>query len=64
MLRAAVQRPIAVAMVFAALLLIGGLSYQRLAVDLLPAIAYPRLTVLTVYDLIALEHLFVIACAP
>ena len=57
MLRAAIQRPVAVSMLFAALLLVGGLSYQRLAVDLLPSIIYPRLTVLTVYSEIPAEDL-------
>ncbi len=57
MLRAALERPIAVSMLFAALLLVGGLSYTRLAVDLLPSIVYPRLTVLTVYDDIPAEDL-------
>mgnify|MGYP000228786994 CR=1 FL=1 len=42
---------------FAAALLIGELSRQRLAVDLLPSIAYPRLTVLTVYEDIPAEDL-------
>ena len=57
MLRSALERPIAVAMLFAALLLVGGLSYSRLAVDLLPSIVYPRLTVLTVYEDIPAEDL-------
>ena len=57
MLRAAIQRPVAVSMLFAALLLIGVLSYQRLAVDLLPSITYPRLTVMTVYANIPAEDL-------
>jgi len=57
MLRAAIQRPVAVSMLFAALLLVGGLSYQRLAVDLLPSITYPRLTILTVYAEIPAEDL-------
>ncbi len=57
MLRAALERPIAVSMLFAALLLVGGLSYSRLAVDLLPSIIYPRLTVLTVYEDIPAEDL-------
>jgi len=57
MLRAALERPIAVSMLFAALLLVGGLSYTRLAVDLLPSIVYPRLTVLTVYEDIPAEDL-------
>ena len=57
MLRAALHRPIAVTMLFAALVLIGVLSYQRLAVDLLPSITYPRLTVLTTYPEIPAEDL-------
>jgi HAE1 family hydrophobic/amphiphilic exporter-1 len=57
MLRAAIQRPIAVSMLFAAALLVGELSRQRLAVDLLPSIAYPRLTVLTIYEDIPAEDL-------
>jgi HAE1 family hydrophobic/amphiphilic exporter-1 len=57
MLRAALQRPIAVSMLFLALVLIGALSYQRLPVDLLPSIVYPRLTVLTVYPEIPAEDL-------
>ncbi len=57
LLRSALERPIAVSMLFAALLLVGGLSYSRLAVDLLPSIVYPRLTVLTVYQDIPAEDL-------
>ncbi len=57
MLRSALERPIAVSMLFAALLLVGGLSYSRLAVDLLPSVVYPRLTVLTVYEDIPAEDL-------
>ena len=57
MLRAALQRPIAVTMLFAALVLVGVLSFQRLAVDLLPPITYPRLTVLTVYEDIPAQDL-------
>ena len=56
-LRAACERPIGVSMLFAALVLIGGLSYPRLAVDLLPSITYPRLTVLTVYEDVPAEDL-------
>jgi HAE1 family hydrophobic/amphiphilic exporter-1 len=48
-IKTAVQRPVAVLMVFAGLVLIGILSLQRLPVDLLPAINYPNLTVITNY---------------
>jgi len=44
-------------MLFAALVLIGVLGYQRLPVDLLPSIVYPRLTVLTTYEDIPAEDL-------
>ena len=57
MLRAAIQRPIAVSMFFAAALLIGVISAGRLPVDLLPSITYPRLTVITTYDDIPAEDL-------
>ena len=50
MLRLAIQRPIAVSMFFAALVLIGVLSANRLPVDLLPSITSPRLTVITVFE--------------
>ncbi len=49
MLRGAIQRPIAVSMLFLALVLLGVISYRRLPVDLLPSIVYPRLTVITTY---------------
>jgi HAE1 family hydrophobic/amphiphilic exporter-1 len=57
MLRGAIQRPIAVSMVFAALALVGIISYRRLPVDLLPSITYPRLTVVTTYEDIPAEDL-------
>ncbi|MCP3981103.1 MAG: efflux RND transporter permease subunit [bacterium] len=57
MLRTALQRPVAVVMLFLALLLIGVLSYQRLPVDLLPSITYPKLTVMTIYEDIPAEDL-------
>jgi HAE1 family hydrophobic/amphiphilic exporter-1 len=57
MLKLAIQRPIAVTMLFTALVLIGILSYQRLPVDLLPSITYPRLTVITTYEDIPAEDL-------
>ncbi|MCP4545142.1 MAG: efflux RND transporter permease subunit [bacterium] len=50
MIRTAIARPIAIAMLFMAMVMIGALSYKRLPVDLLPSISYPRLTVITSYD--------------
>ena len=49
MIRTAVERPVAAFMLFAGLVLIGALALQRLPVDLLPAINYPNLTVITTY---------------
>ncbi len=45
----AVRRPVAILMLFAGLVIIGIKARQRLAVDLLPAINYPNLTVITNY---------------
>ncbi len=50
MLRTAIQRPIAISMLFLGLVLIGIISYKKLPVDLLPSITYPRLTVVTTYE--------------
>ncbi len=57
MLRFVIQRPIAISMLFLALVLIGLLSFARLPVDLLPSITYPRLTVITTYEDIPAEDL-------
>jgi HAE1 family hydrophobic/amphiphilic exporter-1 len=48
-IRTAVDRPVAVLMIFTGLVLIGVLALKRLPVDLLPAINYPNLTVITNY---------------
>jgi hydrophobic/amphiphilic exporter-1 (mainly G- bacteria), HAE1 family len=45
----AVRRPVAVAMFFTAVVLLGLISYTRLPIDLLPDVAYPRLVVQTRY---------------
>ena len=57
MLRLAIQRPVAVLMLFAALSLVGVIGYLKLPVDLLPSITYPRLTVITTYEDIPAEDL-------
>lgn len=48
-IQTAVRRPVTILMFFAALVIIGVQARQRLAVDLLPAINYPNLTVITNY---------------
>lgn len=45
MIRQALSRPIAVIMVFAAFVLLGGISFFLLPLDLLPEVRYPALTV-------------------
>ncbi|MFO7654054.1 MAG: efflux RND transporter permease subunit [Candidatus Krumholzibacteriia bacterium] len=49
LIRSAVFRPVAVLMLFTGLVIIGAKAYSRLAVDLLPAVNYPNLTVITTY---------------
>jgi HAE1 family hydrophobic/amphiphilic exporter-1 len=44
-----VRRPVAVAMLFLAIGVLGVISYVRIPIDLLPDVAYPRLVVYTQY---------------
>ncbi|MFH2052841.1 MAG: efflux RND transporter permease subunit [bacterium] len=48
-IQTAVRRPVAILMLFSGLVLIGLQARERLSVDLLPAINYPNLTVITNY---------------
>ncbi len=48
-IKTAVERPVAILMLFGGLVLIGALALGRLPVDLLPSINYPNLTVITTY---------------
>ncbi len=47
------QRPVAVWMLFLAVILIGLISYFRLPIDLLPDVSYPRLVIYTSYPDVA-----------
>jgi len=47
------RRPVAVWMLFLAIILLGGISYSRLPIDLLPDVSYPRLVVYTLYPEVA-----------
>ncbi len=47
--RLAVRRPVAVSMLFLAVILLGLISFARLPVDLLPDVSYPRLVIYTSY---------------
>ncbi|NNK64181.1 MAG: efflux RND transporter permease subunit [Gemmatimonadetes bacterium] len=51
--RTSTRRPVAVAMLFLAVILLGGISYVRLPIDLLPDVSYPRLVVYTSYPDVA-----------
>ena len=50
-----VTHPIAVGMIFVAMLVFGLVSYQRIPVELMPDIGYPTVTVRTTYDGAALR---------
>ena len=51
--RTSTQRPVAVWMLFLAIVLLGGISYARLPIDLLPDVSYPRLVIYTLYEEVA-----------
>lgn len=51
--RLSIRRPVAVAMTFLAVVMLGLLSIARLPIDLLPDIAYPKLVVYTSYPDVA-----------
>ncbi|MBI4544936.1 MAG: efflux RND transporter permease subunit [Gemmatimonadetes bacterium] len=51
--RLSIQRPVAVSMFFLAAVFLGGISFTRLPIDLLPDIAYPRLVIYTTYPNVA-----------
>ncbi|HET6347646.1 MAG TPA: efflux RND transporter permease subunit, partial [Candidatus Krumholzibacteria bacterium] len=57
MIRFAIHRPVAITMLFLALMLVGAVSLKRIPVDLLPSITYPRLTVVTSYTDMPAEDL-------
>ncbi|MEE8350121.1 MAG: efflux RND transporter permease subunit [Acidobacteriota bacterium] len=45
-----IRRPVTVTMLFLAIAVFGGVSYNRLALNLLPEISYPTLTIRTNYE--------------
>ena len=51
--RTSTRRPVAVTMLFLAVVLLGGISFARLPIDLLPEVSYPRLVVYTSYPDVA-----------
>jgi len=51
--RTSTRRPVAVAMLFLALILLGIISYVRLPIDLLPDVSYPQVVIFTSYPEVA-----------
>jgi len=62
--RLAVDRPVTVYMFYLAVILLGAVSLRELAVDLLPDISYPRLSVITNYPGVAPEEIETLITAP
>ena len=60
----ATQRPVAILMVVMAVCVFGGVSYQRLSLDLMPAITYPTLTVRTEFPGTAPEDIETLISRP
>lgn len=51
------RRPVAVAMLFATVIILGSISFRRLPIDLLPDVSYPQLVVLTSYPDVAPQEI-------
>jgi HAE1 family hydrophobic/amphiphilic exporter-1 len=62
--RIAVDRPVTMYMFYFAVVLLGAVSLRELAVDLLPDISYPRLSVITNYTGVAPEEIETLITAP
>jgi HAE1 family hydrophobic/amphiphilic exporter-1 len=62
--RLAIDRPVTTAMFYLAVLLLGFISLRQLSVDLLPNIAYPRLSVMTQYPGVAPEDIETLVSEP
>ena len=61
---ASIRRPVATAMTFLAVLVVGSVSFYYLPVDLLPEIEYPRVTVYTNYANVGPEEMETIITDP
>ena len=55
--RLTVPRPVATAMFFLCVILLGAVSFKRLPVDLMPDITYPRLTISAEYEGVGPEEI-------
>ena len=60
----AVQRPIGTGLICAAVLLLGAISVRQLAVDLLPEVDFPRISVVTTYEGIGPEEIETLVTRP
>ncbi len=60
----AVRKPVTVAMIFIAVILLGIISYMRLPRELFPPITYPQLTVVTNYENAAPEEIETLITKP
>ncbi len=63
-IRAAVDRPVTVYMLYLAVILLGFVSLRELSVDLLPDISYPRLSVVTRFTGVAPEEIETLVTRP
>ncbi|MCX8161209.1 MAG: efflux RND transporter permease subunit [Candidatus Saccharicenans sp.] len=62
--RLAIERPVTTLMFFIAVILLGVVSLGHLSIDLLPAISYPRLSVITQYPGVAPEEVEMLVTVP
>ncbi len=62
--RLAIDRPVTTFMFYLAVVLLGFISLRQLSVDLLPNIAYPRLSVMTQYPGVAPEEIETLVSEP
>ncbi len=62
--RFAVRRPVTTAMIFVAIVTMGAVGFTRLAVDLLPSVDMPRLTIVTGYDGVGAEEIETLITRP
>ena len=61
---AAVRRPVATAMVFVALTVVGSFAYSRLRVDLFPELDFPSISVVTTYAGVGPEEMETLVTRP
>lgn len=60
----AVKRPVTTFMFFLAIVLIGGVSFFRLSIDMLPEIEFPSITVMTTYEGVGPEEIETLITKP